>query len=112
MRAPQRVRINGEQFSIRFRKFSPKESLTSCGLMHYDESRIEVASGQTPFNMKDTLLHEIMHAILAKQGHCGGCFDRTSTEEKYVLALATGVMGVLQDNPDLAQWLIEPLVSK
>jgi hypothetical protein len=100
------VRVNGEEFSIRYRKFAVKEQ--TLGQCVYREARIEVATGQTPFNARDTLLHEIMHAILVKQGHIGGCF-KDSTEEKYVNALATGVMGVLQDNPDVARWLVEPL---
>ncbi len=101
---PRKVRVNGEDFSIRYRRFEDKEK--AVGQLLYQKSRIEVATGQSSINTRDTLLHEIMHAILVKQGHIGGCFE-DSTEEKYVNALATGVIGVLQDNPDLALWLIE-----
>lgn len=103
---PRRVRINGEEFAIRYRKFLAKEK--AVGLCRYQESRLEIATGQTEFNTRDTVLHEIIHAILVKQGHTGSCFE-DETEERYVNAIASGVIGVLQDNPEFAQWLVEPL---
>ena len=106
---PERVRINGEEFAVVFRRFLAKEK--ALGTCDYKKSLIEIATGQTPVNTRDTVLHEIMHGILVKQGHVGSCFDNDSTEERYVNALATGVIGVLQDNPDLARWLIEPQPS-
>ena len=82
--------------------------MEASGLCDYDKAAITIVSKQTPFNVRDTVLHETFHAILSQQG-------RTSfgdaTEELYVRALATGLMGVLQDNPQLAQWLIEPLTK-
>lgn len=101
---PTKVRVNGEDFSIKYRRFEDKEK--AVGQLLYKKSKIEIATGQTPLNVKDTVLHEIMHAILVKQGHIGGCFE-DETEEKYVNALSTGIVGVLQDNPELAEWLIE-----
>jgi hypothetical protein len=106
VKRPRRVRIGGEEFAIRFRKFTDADK--AVGLCIYKESRLEIATGQTPFNERDTVLHEIMHGILVKQGHTGKCFAN-STEERYVNPLASGVIGVLQDNPELARWLIEPL---
>lgn len=107
---PRRVRINGEDFAIRYRKFRPAEH--AIGQCQYKKALIEVSSEQTPFNTRDILLHEIMHALLVKQGHVGQCFDNYSTEEKYVNALASGVVSVLQDNTELALWLIEPAGRK
>lgn len=100
------MRINGEDFKIRYRKFAPSEN--AIGQCVYKKALIEVGAGQTPFNTRDILLHEIMHALLVKQGHIGKCFG-DSTEEKFVNALASGVISVLQDNLDLALWLIEPV---
>jgi len=102
---PKRVRINGEEFAIRYRRFKVSEK--ALGVCLYQHSRLEIATPQTAVNLRDTVLHEIMHAILAKQGHTGSCFDSDETEERYISALATGVIGVLQDNPELAAWLIE-----
>lgn len=106
---PRRVRINGGDFTIKYRKFSDKEG--TIGHCFYQKALIEVSSEQTPFNTRDILLHEIMHAILVRQGHVGKCFGN-STEEKFVNALASGVVSVLQDNTELALWLIEPAGRK
>ena len=104
---PRRIRINGADFAVRFRKFTTREG--KMGICLHKPARLEIATGMTPFDQRDTMLHEVMHALLVKQGHTGSCFDKDETEEKYVNALATGIVGVLQDNPDFAQWLIEPL---
>jgi Zn-dependent peptidase ImmA (M78 family) len=109
MKRPSRVRVGGHEFTIRYRKFADKEK--ALGLCIYKDARVEIATGQTPFDTRDTVLHEIMHALLAKQGHVGSCF-KNETEERYVNALASGVVGVLQDNPELAKWLIEPLTKE
>lgn len=103
MKRPSKVRVNGETFRIRYRTFTEKEG--NVGTCLHKDSVLEIATGQTPFNTRDTVLHEIMHALLVKQGHTGKCFESV-TEERYVNALATGVIGVLHDNPELAAWLI------
>ena len=59
------------------------------------------------FSEKDTLLHEIMHAILFQQNNHKP--DDYPLEESFVRPLATGIIAVLQDNPQLAQWLIAPI---
>lgn len=103
-RRPKAVRINGRSWRLRFRK--PNEMAGNLGLTHYSLGAIDIASGQDDFDTRDTVLHETFHAVLAQQG-------RTSfgneEEEQYVRALATGLMGVLQDNPEFAQWLIHPI---
>ena len=106
MKFPKAVRIAGRQWAIRRRRTS---TLVDCvGLCHYDKGVIDVALSQTPFDTRDTTLHEVLHAILLNAG-----FQRsTDEEERYVLALATGLTGVLQDNPEFAKWLIQPITKK
>lgn len=81
----------------------------ASGLCRYEQAVIDCVTKQTPFNARDTLLHETFHAILAQQGRT--TFGNEE-EELYVRALATGLMGVLQDNPEFAEWLIEPIQPK
>jgi len=74
------------------------------GQFNLDEFAIDIRKGLSPFETRDTVLHEIFHAILFSQGReYGG-----EVEELFVRALATGLTGVLQDNPDLANWLFIP----
>ena len=104
MAAPKAIRINGRQWRV---DMVPLDQMDSCyGLCHYSKGLIEVATCQDPFDTRDTLLHESMHAILAQQGRSPLA---TEEEELYVRALSTGLIGVLQDNPEFAKWLIQPI---
>lgn len=83
--------------------FSHSDDLDGCyGLCHFDTHHIQVLSGQAPIEETDTVLHELFHAILSSQGRQYG----GRAEESYVRALATGLTGVLHENPEFLQWLI------
>jgi predicted lipid carrier protein YhbT len=83
----------------------PAESLGgNLGECCYRTARLSVATRQTPFNTKDTLLHEVLHATLAS-----AMWERTAEEEeRYVNTISTGLTAVLRDNPEFVQWLTEP----
>ncbi len=68
---------------------------------------VTVVPAIDPFSEKDTILHEIMHAILFQQNNHKP--EDYALEESFVRPLATGIIAVLQDNPQLAQWLIAPI---
>lgn len=72
------------------------------GQWHNDTQQITVRKSLLPIEKKDTVLHEVMHAILTLQGRTYG----GEVEELYVRSLATGLVGVLRTNPEFAQWLI------
>ena len=72
------------------------------GEMHGDTGTILIQEGQSRESLKDTLLHEVFHAIRYQQGR----EDGGKVEEDYVRSLATGLIGVLSDNPTFAKWLI------
>ncbi len=64
---------------------------------------IYIESGHAEIEEADTVLHEVLHAI---------CYTmkidlEPDVEEKVVATLATGLIGVLQDNPEFAKWLIK-----
>lgn len=106
LRRPTSLRIGGREWRISYRK--PSSLGDAHGLTHYDKGRLDIATGLTPFDTRDTVLHEAMHAILAQQGRT--TFGNEE-EELYVRALATGLLGVLQDNPAFAKWLTQTLTS-
>lgn len=103
---PRSVRVLGKRYGI---EYLPEESLPDVyGLCYRGEQRIEVRDGLPAGEEADTVLHEILHAILFGMG----VKSRESTEEKFVLAIASGLLSVLQDNPKFARWLIQPHTSK
>lgn len=100
MKRPDALRVNGRVFKVRY---CPASAMPDAmGLCHFDKSLLEIRTGQSPLDLRDTLLHELLHALRFTQGReYGG-----EVEEDYVRSIATGLVGVLQDNPEFAKWLI------
>lgn len=97
------IRVLGRLYRVLLRKRMPTD-----GLCDYNSATIKVAATLDSYERKDALLHEVMHAILYQQGReYGG-----EVEETYVRALATGLVGVLQDNPRFAMWLASPIEER
>ena len=69
------------------------------GLMRPLEQRIYVNPRQGPDMAKDTLLHEVLHALLMPL--CLG----SEEEERIVAPLSTGLLDVIQRNPEFVEWL-------
>ena len=97
---PDSLGVLGQSYAIHT---VPEEQLpTAYGICDHDARRILVRDAMTPCDLRDTTLHEVMHAIRASQGReYGG-----KVEEDYVRSLATGLTVVLRDNPEFATWLI------
>lgn len=101
---PSKVRIFGREYSINFHAYSPLNDSdlgNCCNLAHV----INIADGMSPMEEADTVLHEVLHAISWAMHLEYGC---ESSEERIVSSFATGIMGVLQDNPRLAAYLAHP----
>ena len=96
---PLNIDILGRKWSISFPTLvCDGEAL---GVSRQDDASIEVEAGLDDHLRRDTLLHEVMHAILRQQGRS----YRQRPEEEYVGALATGLITVLDRNPKLRKRL-------
>ncbi len=77
----------------------------NLGMCDTTTSTILVMPGQSPTQLADTLLHEIIHAAFdqtpLRQGNTG-------TEEEIVSALTPILLGVLRNNPEFVELLIAP----
>jgi hypothetical protein len=92
---PETVRIFGRNY--RFTYPTLEGGMSSLGLTHYEEALINIREGQLPLEEADTVLHELLHVI-----------DHTAElelTEKQVTVLAHGIMGMFQDNPELAEYI-------
>lgn len=96
---PKTLKVNGRVFQLKLKAATRMPD--ALGLCYTDKGLIEIRKGQDPHELRDTVLHELCHAILSTQGREYGA----ELEELYVRALATGLIGVFQDNPELASWL-------
>jgi Zn-dependent peptidase ImmA (M78 family) len=99
MTIPTRCKVNGRTITIKMQ--SRDKMPGAAGLFQTDKSLIWVAKGQELQEQQDTVVHELFHALLHTQGREYG----EEQEELYVRALATGLIGLIQDNPELVQWL-------
>lgn len=69
------------------------------GLFHRSKKLIQVAAGQTHDDERETLLHEILHALEVQM-------DAEIPEAK-LRQLAVGLYASLKDNPRLVTYLLE-----
>ena len=96
----KRLRMGGRTWTL---GYLPSASMDgAAGLCHLGAEHIDIDATQSAFDETDTVIHEVMHAILYCQGRPHG----GKTEETYVRALATGLTTVLYDNPEFAKWLL------
>ena len=81
-------------------KVSPELSGDEMGRCDVHQCLILIAPDLTPDQMKDTLLHEIRHAVNWLVG-----LDDRSTEEEHTARGTTGLRATLAAEPELAAWI-------
>lgn len=99
---PDTIRVFGRTYTFNYESAGGlgQDRVGSCDNLH---QIITIDAQQSLVEEADTVLHEVLHAITYTM-KLGFPIDE---EEKFVSALATGLVGVLQDNPEFAKWLIE-----
>lgn len=99
MAAPDAFTVHGVPWALEFKP----QNEGVAGRCHGAEYRVSIAPGQHPLEERDTVLHELGHAVLRAQGreYAG------RTEELYVQAFATGFLQLFRDNPKLVQYLFK-----
>lgn len=103
MKAPAFVRVLGRNFAVQV-----AADATRSGYCDRAAGVISVSPEQDEFSLRDTLLHECMHAVLYQQGSN----HPYKLEESFVRPLATGLMTLFQDNPELAKVLFSKIGPK
>ena len=90
---PKRIDILGKNYAVEV----VKRDNSDYGETFVDQCRIQVAQYQCDAQKRDTLLHEVMHAV-DHEMHCG-------MSEKQIRRMATGLLAVLRQNPAFANFL-------
>lgn len=104
MRFPSSVKIGAMRFAVRRAPHLAelgKEAITSARTQE-----VLVQPGQAPSYERDTILHEILHAVIAETG-LRAWFSDQDKEEEMVLVLAPALLEVLRENPALVRYLCE-----
>lgn len=82
----------------------------ALGVCQFYENRIAVSTGQAVSQERDTLLHEVLHALVrANRLHRApfGPLGNHDKEELAVALLATSLLDTLRRNPSLAAFLLD-----
>lgn len=87
--------VLGERYKVRLRRQKDK----AYGRCYCQEGLIELDPRQSPDKMRDTLLHEVVHAI--------DSVDSLKLSEHQVRRMATGLRAVFTANPKFAKFVSE-----
>lgn len=66
---------------------------------------ILVSAGSTPQTQKATLLHELVHAVLLRNGNSQDLDEKGSESEELTDTIALGMFELIRRNPELMRWL-------
>lgn len=89
---PTSVMILGKTYTIALNEL---DGLLGC--VDHSSQHIQINTGQHPESERDSLLHEIFHAV---------CFQtHLKLSERQVHALGAGLYQILTQNPDLVNYV-------
>jgi hypothetical protein len=92
---PEKIRILGKSYGVQI-----VQGLENCGECVDSKQTIRVQAGMPHGLERDTVLHEIIHALDYGM--------HLSMTERQVSALAAGLVAVLVDNPSLLTYYQHP----
>ncbi len=95
---PKHVEIIGHKFTV---ILSAEISDDELGRCDYNQQKIFISKQQASDTMRDTLLHEIIHAVHWLMG-----LADNSTEEEFTARTATGFRSVMLQNPEVVNYLL------
>ena len=96
------IKVFHLNFDILFEPNAVLDGEACKGYISYKEQKIVIDSTITKEKQKETLLHEILHAITAFLGYSD---DLPKDNETMVMTLANGLATVFRDNPHLIEYL-------
>ena len=95
---PKYVEIIGLKYSVVISTEMSEEELGRCD---YNNQKILISKHQASDTMRDTLLHEIIHAVHWLMG-----LGDNSTEEEFTSRTTTGLRSVMLQNPEVVNYLL------
>lgn len=105
MKPPKVLYIGAADVDVKFRK--QLSSPTLIGEFDGAGSNILLRNDQSESSLRDTLIHEALHAIVYLSGIRENLSLSHEDEEKLVVALSPWLLALLRDNPKLVEFLLE-----
>jgi Zn-dependent peptidase ImmA (M78 family) len=81
------------------------EDISVFGGVNCYKQMILVSAGSTPQTQKATLLHELVHAVLLRNGNSQDLDEKGSESEELTDTIALGMFELIRRNPELMRWL-------
>lgn len=100
MKRPERIKIISKRFTIEYTKGGDlaEDHMGECRSY---EQRILIEEGLKYDTQKETLFHEVLHAISDEMLE-----EESGLSETQVTQMSRGVLAVLMDNPLFARYLL------
>ena len=99
---PKQVRVGAINYQVEIYQDADLEKILKSpliGACWYRLAKIGVAAGTSEQVLPAVLIHELIHAILDQAGV-------TKQDEQMVIALSYGLVQMLQDNPELVEYVV------
>lgn len=96
---PEYVKLGGQTWQLR--RTSIESDLNLFGRTKVRHSLIEIDNDQSPGQERDTVLHELLHAIASVIQ----VFADPGEEERAVSAISPWLLSLVRDNPELIAYL-------
>lgn len=102
MAGPSKIKIGNHTYSVKYVVPDDGSGDYFYGRTHTRTTRMEINPTQAKSQARDTLLHEVLHAIL---DDVDSPLD-DEKEESVIRAITPGLLGVLRNNPALLTFLL------
>jgi hypothetical protein len=94
--APNVIKLLGCNVDVKFRSVIVVENSTALGTYIQEKTEVQVKSGMSLSAERNTLLHELMHAILQ---------EYELDAEELVRVVTPALLALLRENPELVTYL-------
>lgn len=108
IKLPKKIKIFNLDYRIRWASSYAAFAADACGWLDIQRQtlflRREYASEQ---QLRDTVLHEIIHALNAVLNLTDEREHVLRTDEAIATRLASGILTVMRDNPEIRKWIFK-----
>lgn len=111
-KAPRYMKVGANTYSLRITKKAWKRLMAtdvtaheSCGYTSINDHEIVIDPEMSETNVKSTVVHEVIHALLEDTGVTWPLSEGIDQEETLCRILGPRLFAWLVDNPDLVAWI-------
>lgn len=108
-RLPTGIKVGAQHLTVKTEQAEEMERDGIDGRYRGSIALIQIRGDRPIQAIRDTLLHECLHAILFIDGICSALGLNHDKEEKLVGLLTPRLLALLRDNPQLVAYLTEVL---